>query len=159
MAPLIPGPGHCFCRVILSCPEGSWPKATFLVGSKCHRERKHPLLPVPSTAVPGQAGFSVTSARYKQSIHLQLCLGSTASGTLGPSSPVEGGSKGSVLGGEERLGYREHVPGRWGHCLQFYQGEGGWAASGLAVRRVRALAAKPNNLRFILGTHMGEREN
>lgn len=50
------GSGCCFCRVILSCPEGSWPKATFLVGSECHRARKHPFSPqLPS---PTQAGHS-----------------------------------------------------------------------------------------------------
>lgn len=43
------GSGRCFCRVILSCPEGSWPRATFLGGSECHRGRKLPFSPDPST--------------------------------------------------------------------------------------------------------------
>lgn len=69
------GPGHSFCRVILSCPEGSWPKATFLVGSECGRERKHPSLPAPSTAAPRQAGFSGASAG------LHLCSSSADCGS------------------------------------------------------------------------------
>lgn len=39
------GSGCCFCRVILSCPEGSWPQATFLTGTECRRARKHPFSP------------------------------------------------------------------------------------------------------------------
>lgn len=63
---LSPGPGHFFCRVILSCPEGSWPKATFLVGSECSRERKHPFSPTPSQhCSPETAGFPVASAGRK----------------------------------------------------------------------------------------------
>lgn len=65
------GSGCCFCRVILSCPEGSWPEATFLVGTECHRARKHPFSPqIPG---PTQAGLSAASAGSKLSLFQAGC--------------------------------------------------------------------------------------
>lgn len=46
------GSGCRFCRVILSCPEGSWPTATFLVGSEHHKVQKLPFSPDPQLCSP-----------------------------------------------------------------------------------------------------------
>lgn len=59
------GSGRCFCLVILSCPEGSWPRATFLVGSECHKARERPFSPAPRSSAP-HTGWSLSSLCWQQ---------------------------------------------------------------------------------------------
>lgn len=64
------GSGCCFCRVILSCPEGSWPKATFLVGCECHRVWKLALTS-PLRLRPRTQGWSLSSLCRQQTLSSQ----------------------------------------------------------------------------------------
>lgn len=73
------GSGCCFCRVILSCPEGSWPKATFLVGCECHRVWKLALTS-PLRLQPCTQGWSLSSLCRQQTLSSQAVCVAQGSG-------------------------------------------------------------------------------
>lgn len=59
------GSGCCFCRVILSCPEESWPKATFLWGLSA-TEHGNLLSHQPRRSPARLAGWSLSSLCRQQ---------------------------------------------------------------------------------------------